>query len=672
MQSSPNLPVHNASDSKVVPRRKSPPPSFINLDDCKPIISTTTTNTSSNSSNHGTTAFVFTSSRTLRALQEQGEHRLSPGSPLPSSPGTPPTPSSTSSTGSRRAQLTLQQLTKHSEGAVDARSLIGPKMRAAGFINLPHTLGSRSDLSSLGTPSSPSLVYPVSGLFPPTPSDPPNFPPIVFVSPSVATTMPMWEYQRDVRWSFSPTDRRTHGSYHSNSSNEPTPGPGQAESPSFFSSKATHSPRRVDKPELPGSHSSDSAGNSSSSSSTLVSAGSSPSTGLTSVEETDEEEAALEKSDKGKAKAKEHEPTEYPFPPAYDPAHSPRSGRSCGSRASSATASPTVYAGPASNTRPFSSVCVSAVSSLSSQRQGSTAVVKPPSPPRSRRSSDEKRDKAKAKEKPPAEPPRSFATAKRPQYQRQFSLTELCDQSPFAWLTKSDVFAPPAPISRSPIRTSSIAPSALSSMSRPRAVVDVAPPPHRRHHTAPDNVPTLASERHHRIASAPLRMPAIVSDGASDQGSEKSSTNRATKARTPADEAETHRSTGCAAASGAHVPAQQSAGGLLSTGARGRDTRGKVLGASVTAKERAAAAETDLDIVLEKATEDLTAMVLAHRERDREYARHVAADRERDKLVKQKQRVHHKLRGKLVHDDDPSESETTMVDQQVTVVKAVD
>ncbi|KAI0366372.1 hypothetical protein BV20DRAFT_652082 [Pilatotrama ljubarskyi] len=641
MQSFQNVTVHNASDPQVVPRKKSPPPSFINLDDCKPIISTTTTNTSSNSSSNGTTAFVFTSSRTLRALQEQAEHRLSPGSPLPSSPGTPPTPSSTSSTGSRhRAQLTLSQLTKHSEGAIDARSLIGPKMRAAGFINLPHTLGSRSGLKSLGTPSSPSLMCPVSGHFPPTPSDPPNFPPIMFVNPSVVTTLPMWEYQRDTRWSFTSSDRQTHGPHHSSSSNEPTPGPGQADS----SSMATHSPRRVARPELPGSHSSDSAGQSSSgSSSTLVSSGSSPSTGLTSVDETDEEEAR-DGSRKGKAKAKpkENEPSEYPFPAAYDPMQSPLSGKSCGSRASSATASPTVYSGPSATNPLLSSVCVSAVSSLSSQRQSLTAV-KPPSPARQRRSSEGKRDKAKTKEKPAIEPTPSFASAKRPQYQRQYSLTELCDSSPYAWLTKSDMFAPPAPISRSPIRTSSVTASTLS-ISRPRTVIEA--PPHRRHHTAPDKVPTITSERHHRIASAPLRMPADVSNaGSSDQSSESSGANRVTRMRTAAGGAESHQSTDGAAAPGM-LGVDQGGGGLgPGTGARGRDTRGKVLGASESAKERTAAAEAELDLILEKATEDLTAMVLAHRERDREYARHVAADRERDKLVKQVSiRVTHDVR----------------------------
>lgn len=93
----------------------------------------------------------------------------------------------------------------------------------------------------------------------------------------------------------------------------------------------------------------------------------------------------------------------------------------------------------------------------------------------------------------------------------------------------------------------------------------------------------------------------------------------------------------------------------------------------------------------EDAKDGFAALVHAHREHDADYARHVAADRARDKLVKQvskrvtsdvmdgrstvqmqKQRAHHKLRGKLVQDDDPSESEATMVDQQLSLVKIVD
>ncbi|KAH9894201.1 hypothetical protein C8Q73DRAFT_781496 [Cubamyces lactineus] len=686
------------SGSQSVPRRASPPPKFINLDDCKPILSTTTTNTSTNSSINGQTAFVFTSSRTLRALQRQeenGSHPLTPGSSVASSPATPPTPSSSSSNGGGRyrAQLTLSQLTRHSEGAIDARSLIGPKMRAAGFVNLPHTLGARSDLGSIGAPSPTLSQLPVSALFPPTPSDPPKFPPIVFLNPTVVAALPMWEYQLDPQWSFPPsTVYNIPGHAHpGTTSNEPTTGPSNVGPP-----PSIHHSRRASMPEPIGSLSPDPSGvlSSSGSSSTLVSSESSPSTGLISVEEVDEHEAPR-KGKKGKAKVLETEPSEYPFPPTYNDPSSPRSRGSRGSReshASSATASPTtIYAGPTTN-YPIPSLPVSVPSSLSAHRQDTSAVVKPPSP---RRSSDGNCDKPKPKpKKPTAEPTPTFATApRRPTYERQYSLTELCDSSPFAWLTKTDVFAPPAPIARSPIRTPSVAPSSISaSISRPRAVV--VPPPHRRHNTAPDKVPTLGqhSDRHHRIASAPLRLPAISSDdGTFDhEGREKKADpSRGTKAHDqakppPSDgvevssratAAEAHRSD-----DGACFPSHGSGGGAGATRERGRGTRGKMLGASQTLEERSASKSPSTpkadskDLEREDAKDGFAALVQAHREHDADYARHVAADRARDRLVKQmqKQRAHHKLRGKLVQDDDPSESEATMVDQQLSLVKIVD
>ncbi|KAI9001138.1 hypothetical protein BD414DRAFT_543576 [Trametes punicea] len=536
---------------------------------------------STNSSSNGAKAFVFTSSRTLRALQKQegrGPHPLSPGSSVASSPGTPPTPSSASSAGRPRAQLTLSQLTKHSEGAIDARSLIGPKMReAVRFLQ-------------------------------PTPSNPPNFPPIVFLHPTVATTLPMWDYQNDPRWSFNISTGR--GVY------APAQAQEKAGPSCFFSPSATHPARRVGMPASSGSSSSDSLGPlSSSGSSTLV------------HREADEDEGKAKGYCKGKIKTLEMEPSEYPFPPTYDHPVSPTSCGSRGShrsRASSATASPTatVYAGPT----------VSSANPLTPSRP-----ITDPFLPSSYR------------EAPPAEkrpsPPKSLARL------RQYSLTELCDSSPFVWLTKSDVFPPPAPISRSPIRPSSIAPSSLSaSMSRPRAVVEA--PPHRRHHTAPEKIPTLHSERHHRIASAPLRRPAISSDnGSPDQDSEKAGAKRGNKTRdqathAPPDMDSSSTFTGGATeghrlGDGMSAPAPSQGSGGLRERERGRDPRGKLLGASQTVEERTAV-ETELE--LERAQDGLAALMLAHRERDQEYARHVAADRARDKLVKQ--RVHHKLRGK--------------------------
>lgn len=97
--------------------------------------------------------------------------------------------------------------------------------------------------------------------------------------------------------------------------------------------------------------------------------------------------------------------------------------------------------------------------------------------------------------------------------------------------------------------------------------------------------------------------------------------------------AEIHRWSDGVAAADSKSRGQDSAGSGSGIRARGRDTRGKSLGASETEEERAAAGRSEPE--LEQARKGLTAAVLAHRERDREYARHVAADRERDKLVKQ-------------------------------------
>ncbi|CDO74104.1 hypothetical protein BN946_scf185043.g154 [Trametes cinnabarina] len=665
MQPSRHHQARPFSDSPVVYSQKSQPPSFINLDDCKPILHSTFTNTSTSTSSHGTKAFVFTSSRTLRALQKQedyGYHQLSPGPSVASSPATPPTPSSTSSNGRHRAQLTLSQLAKHSEGAVDARALIAPKMREAGFVNIPHTMSSCSDLGMPGTPaSSSSSSFPVSALFHPTPSNPPNFPPILFVNRTAITTLWMWEYQNDL----SSAGRGTHTTVHcpppATSSNEPTPSPADPGSSAFFPPAAAHHPRRVGIPASSSSSSSDSSGllSSSGSSSTLVSSDSSPSTGLSSVEETDEDEARV-KGNNGKIKVVELEPAEYPFPPIYNHSTSTRSRGSRGSRgsrASSATASPTtiIYAGPpvSSAIDPPSPLSIDS-SSPSYLRQDSRDVrkaKKTPSP-RDHRSSGEVARNAKPKDNIEVTP--TFATApRRPDYQRQYSLTELCDSSPYVWLTKSDVFAPPAPIRRSPIQTPNLAPSSIyASISRPRAVID-PPPPHRRHHTALVKVPTLQSERHHRIASTPLRLPAHTHDGGlSDQDCDASSAKRATKAHQQAMSPLSGQASSIPSAAEDVQSDAVSEPDRGSSRERGRDPRGKLLGASQMAQGRA---------VVEK--DGLAALMVAHRERDQEFARHVAADRARDKLVKQKQRAHHKLRGKLVQDYEPSESETTMVDQ---------
>ncbi|TFK86454.1 hypothetical protein K466DRAFT_600330, partial [Polyporus arcularius HHB13444] len=290
----------DASNDSRAENPKTIPPTFINLNDCKPILSTTTTNTSTNTSANGTTAFVFTSSRTLRALQDEESSSFHAGS----NPSIPSTPSTTLSDYSyhparSRASLTLSQLVRHSDGAVDARSLLGPKMRAAGFVTLPNTLSSRSDQGCPGTPS--SSAFTVSVDYPPTPSTPPSFPPIMFINPSAVVMAPMEEYQRHTQWSL--TSMELQGTYSSNTSSSSssagssefmpgprqgfafTPGPRPEYSPASSTSPPVVQASRRPALELASS----SSGSDSFGSSSTFASGISTSTSLSSVEETDED-----------------------------------------------------------------------------------------------------------------------------------------------------------------------------------------------------------------------------------------------------------------------------------------------------------------------------------------------------------------------------------------------
>lgn len=110
------------------------------------------------------------------------------------SPGSPAASASYGSTprSSRAPSLSPAQLASHSMGAVDARCIVSPNMRAAGFIPLPHS--PHHQPSHLAGPSTalPSAV--------PTPIDPPRFPPIVFINPTNVASTPMWEYQRTLEY----------------------------------------------------------------------------------------------------------------------------------------------------------------------------------------------------------------------------------------------------------------------------------------------------------------------------------------------------------------------------------------------------------------------------------------------------------------------------------------
>ena len=191
------------SPASLKPIRKTPPPPKLNLDDCRSIVTPTTASTSTNASSSSGTAFVFTS-RTIRSLHgrsqsikdaQQHPHSASdtvstPGSSVPSIPSTPSPTSSGRIFG--KPNLTHALLARHSHGAVDARYIVSPNMRAAGFVPLAYTPSAQPR-----TPVSPASISPA-----PTPIDPPPFPPIVFVSPASVMTTPMWDYQRNLDYSL--------------------------------------------------------------------------------------------------------------------------------------------------------------------------------------------------------------------------------------------------------------------------------------------------------------------------------------------------------------------------------------------------------------------------------------------------------------------------------------
>ncbi|KAI0731394.1 hypothetical protein C8Q76DRAFT_793465 [Earliella scabrosa] len=100
------------------------------------------------------TSFVFTSSRTLRALrvQEERNQTLSPTSVLTSPPAAvAPSSKCLPSDAKAPGSLTLSQLLMHSDGAITARSLLTRDMIASGFIQLKPR-GLCSELSCASAP----------------------------------------------------------------------------------------------------------------------------------------------------------------------------------------------------------------------------------------------------------------------------------------------------------------------------------------------------------------------------------------------------------------------------------------------------------------------------------------------------------------------------------------
>ncbi|OSX60594.1 hypothetical protein POSPLADRAFT_1058762 [Postia placenta MAD-698-R-SB12] len=189
-------PSHNhQSPQSRSSQRKSPPPPSLNLDDLKPPILPAPAPSASSSTTPNGTAFVFSSSRHHHGLDS---HPLSPVAG----------PSQPSSNTRTRALLTPSQLARHSEGAIDARCILGPNMRAAGFVHLAQAVAQSPHHHPPGVHSPPSTPG-SSASHHSTPADPPPFPPIMFVSSSSVTTMPMWEYQRSMSWQMNSVERHT-------------------------------------------------------------------------------------------------------------------------------------------------------------------------------------------------------------------------------------------------------------------------------------------------------------------------------------------------------------------------------------------------------------------------------------------------------------------------------
>lgn len=174
-------------------RKSSPLP---DPDDWKARVTTTTTNTSTNSATNPSHAFVFASSRTVRSLHSRPNTYDDIGSLLaagladsiPLGQTRSSSSSTSSSTRPRRSKnpsLSSAQLARHSSGATDARFIVSPSMRAAGFVPL---YNNRQPDRALPPPCLAASDVP-------TPMYPPCFPPLVFVSYASAGTPPAWVYQ---------------------------------------------------------------------------------------------------------------------------------------------------------------------------------------------------------------------------------------------------------------------------------------------------------------------------------------------------------------------------------------------------------------------------------------------------------------------------------------------
>ncbi|KAM5532738.1 hypothetical protein V8D89_013630 [Ganoderma adspersum] len=451
------------------------------------------------------------------------------------------------------------------------------------------------------------------------PRNPLDFPPILFVKPSHVTTTSMWEYQMEMSPSLAMTYPGRIGLGSATGSGARTSK--SAPRPRVLGGSLSFTPEPLPQrllsppPSRPGSESSDPP--SPPPSSTLPSTSSYPSFQVDKASEHGPRSHPSDsgsRSRNGKAREWSAEPGELPFPILRTSPRSYPSARSHGSRASTAitSASPggairpiaysSYYSSSAASSlvpeAPPGSAAVSssgsstAVSSSASLSRPSNAKSPSTSPPQRPWRSSEKLAKSKAESKSSAgtaaKATPSFSSTRRLGHQRPYSFTELCDQSLF--MSKSEMFAPPAPIARSS-DFSAIAPS----LSRAPAIAEARePPPLRppRHPRQHANI-LQTSSRAHLIASAPLRSIPVMPpepDSGLEIDNEKAKVRKPKRATKGGEHASIDKGTKGASK---FLTTIDSRGVNIRDGStvkkRGRDTRGKRLGASENLDDRAAA-----------------------------------------------------------------------------------
>ncbi|KAI0786419.1 hypothetical protein C8Q75DRAFT_272446 [Abortiporus biennis] len=430
--------------------RKSPPPPRLKFDTLnRPFFSTTSTNISSNTSSNESTAFVFTSSRTLRALHDSSIPSVasifssSSASPVttPGSPGVSPD-SNNSKAGKSRPSLTRSQLAKHSVGALDTRCMVGPNMRAAGFVPLANSsLAQAYNPYSSHPESPPTPTSSGAGAGIPTPNEPPPFPPIVFVSPSMVATTSIWDYQLGMGLGITGKER----SQSAADLSLPTPSPDFEPMPESIYATLSSS-QSTSFTSSTSSIFSTSSKSTAKSSSTSISSIPSIGSQITDVDS------------KAKRMSYMSSPSRvdgYPFPQTPPRSRTHSNAPSTKSDSTTTSAYHTANENEPSSTASLvkSNTALSASSNISSSSHRTSSVT----------TTGQTRRKRISTKLPPDYAPPSFITARprRPVApDAQLSLTELCVASSRAWVTDPDCLGPmPAP---SPGTSSSSSTSTVS------------------------------------------------------------------------------------------------------------------------------------------------------------------------------------------------------------------